>query len=112
MPATIRKRIKKRKTLKMSKKGKLANYDPSAKYLLNKYLLIRRSMMPRSMAMRPMSMRPMQMVMRPMVKHNGPLKLSKLLSNPRRSMTESAFMRLNRSSKTKGKAKRRHSHRR
>jgi hypothetical protein len=112
MPATIRKRIKKRKTLKMSKKGKLANYDPSAKYLLNKYLLIRRSMMPGSMAMRPrqMVMRPMQT--NPMVKHNGPLKLIKLLSNPRHSMTESAFMRLNRSSKSKGKAKRRHSHRR
>jgi len=57
-------------------------------------------------------MRPIQMVMRPMVKHNGPLKLSKLLSNPRHSMTESAFMKLNRSSKSKGKAKRRHSHRR
>jgi hypothetical protein len=110
MPATIKKRIKKRKTVKMSKKNKLANYDPSSKYLLNKYLLIRRSMMPSSMAMRPR-----QMVMRPMRMHSGPVKLSalsKLLSNPRRSMTESAFMRLNRSSKTKGKAKRRHSHRR
>ena len=110
MPATIKKRIKKRKTLKMSTKGKRANYDPSAKYLLNKYLLIRRSMMP---ARVPMAMRPMQI--KPMVRHNGPLKLSalsKLLSNPRHSMTESAFMKVKRSSKSRGKDKRRHSHRR